>query len=185
MLNRRIITMYIASSSDPSVAVSAGHEASGRPSFAAFDEKDPALSTLRRQNKVRMEAPSFGIKLIQPRKFSKSSNPSAPPISWGIEATAASRSPFDGSGITVAILDTGIDRCHPAFEGIDICEKDFTGEGAGDANGHGTHCAGTICGRDVNGTRIGIARGIKKLLVGKVLGQSGSGSTEAIFDALQ
>ena len=39
-----------------------------------------------------------------------------------------------------------------------------------DDHGHGTHCAGTIFGRDVNNTRIGIARGVKKAMIGKVLG---------------
>lgn len=58
------------------------------------------------------------------------------------------------------------------------------GEGNGDRNGHGTHCAGTICGRDVKGTRIGIAPGISRLLVGKVLGENGGGSTDAILDAM-
>ena len=42
-------------------------------------------------------------------------------------------------------------------------------------HGHGTHCAGTIFGRDVDGMRIGVARGVKKALIGKVLGRDGGG----------
>jgi subtilisin family serine protease len=39
--------------------------------------------------------------------------------------------------------------------------------------------------RDVNNTRIGIARGVKKALIGKVLADDGSGSSEMIFRGIQ
>ena len=60
-------------------------------------------------------------------------------------------SPFTGLGIVVAVLDTGIDATHPAFAGVTLVKKNFTTEAAGDLHGHGTHCAGTIFGRDVSG----------------------------------
>ena len=88
------------------------------------------------------------------------------------------RSTWTGEGVTVAVLDTGIDSKHPAFAGVDIVEKDFTGTGNGDRQGHGTHCAGTIFGRDVDGKRIGVARGVKRALIGKVLGDEGGGDSE-------
>ena len=43
--------------------------------------------------------------------------------------------------------------------------------------------AGTIFGTDVNGMRIGVAKGVKKVLIGKVLGNSG-GSSETIAKAI-
>jgi subtilisin family serine protease len=104
---------------------------------------------------------------------------------WGIEAIGADRTPFTGYGITVAVLDTGIDSGHTAFNGIELIEKDFTAEGLGDENGHGTHVAGTIFGRSVEGVRIGIASGIKQALIGKVLGAQGGGSTSMITEAIQ
>jgi subtilisin family serine protease len=52
-----------------------------------------------------------------------------------------------------------------------------------DTDGHGTHCAGTIFGQDVDGQRIGIARGVREPLIGKVLG-SGGGDSESIFRAI-
>ncbi|MPZ21125.1 MAG: S8 family serine peptidase [Luteitalea sp.] len=103
---------------------------------------------------------------------------------WGIAAVNADTSPFDGTGVSVAVLDTGIDAQHPAFQGVALVQKDFTGEGDGDGQGHGTHCAGTILGRDVDGTRIGVARGVTRVLIGKVLDASGAGSSEALFDAM-
>ncbi len=104
---------------------------------------------------------------------------------WGVAAVKADTSPVTGSGVIVAVLDTGIDRTHPAFAGIEIVEKDFSGDGNGDKQGHGSHCAGTIFGRDVGGRRIGIARGVDKALIGKVLGDRGGGSSEMIFRGIQ
>ena len=51
-------------------------------------------------------------------------------------------------------------------------------------HGHGTHCAATIFGRDVDGTRIGVAPGVEKALIGKVLGDDGTGSSIMLFDAM-
>nr|WP_229419583.1 S8 family serine peptidase [Pseudoduganella dura] len=99
---------------------------------------------------------------------------------WGITAVGADRSRFSGAGVTVAVLDTGIDAAHPAFSGVQLVQQDFSGDGDGDAFGHGTHCAGTILGRDVGGTRIGVARGVTRALIGKVLGNDGSGSTDMV-----
>jgi subtilisin family serine protease len=76
---------------------------------------------------------------------------------WGLAAVGADASSRTGAGVTVAVLDTGIDAAHPAFSGVEIIEQDFSGSGNGDRQGHGTHCAGTIAGRAVNGTRIGVA----------------------------
>lgn len=55
---------------------------------------------------------------------------------------------FDGSGIDVAVLDTGIDFAHPALAPVMGTQQDFTGEGVGDGVGHGTHVAGTIASND-------------------------------------
>ena len=106
--------------------------------------------------------------------------------SWGLEAVRAGANGRDGSGITVAILDTGIDKKHPAFARLIAQErlvcKDFTrgkdvkDSEAPDEDGHGTHCAGVLCGDPVDGVRIGVAPGIHKLLVGKVLGAQGCDS---------
>lgn len=143
---------------------------------------------LRRRADVAAVAPELPTKLVEPLQTAPGSF--SPQISgttntWGVEAVAADTSPLDGQGITVAVLDTGIDINHPAFQGVSIVQKDFTGDGNGDVNKHGTHVAGTIFGQDVNGTRIGVARNIKKALIGKVLDNSGSGNTLWSFEAIQ
>ena len=85
---------------------------------------------------------------------------------------------FDGTGIHVAILDTGVLTSHEAFTGKNIIEACFsTGNSGGDCpNGsavdttssdaarpfpsnysgydHGTHVAGTACGTAANGSQL-------------------------------
>ncbi|MBY9022626.1 S8 family serine peptidase [Pseudomonas fluorescens] len=141
-----------------------------------------ALPTISNDPEVVALTPPMATKLIQPMKSSTVQQSKGD--SWGIAAVGADRSPFTGADVTVAVLDTGIDKSHPAFAGMDIVEHDFTGEGNGDVNGHGTHCAGTIFGRDVNGQRIGIARGVSRAVIGKVIGQN-DGDSQMIFEGLQ
>ncbi|NET17709.1 MAG: S8 family serine peptidase [Okeania sp. SIO1H6] len=138
---------------------------------------------LRRDPRTLALAPALPLKLIAPVE-SKDVTTSTAGSTWGIEAVGANSSPFDGSNITVAVLDTGIDPSHPAFTGVDLVQKNFTTESDNDLNGHGTHCAGTIFGQDVEGTRIGVARNIKRALIGKVLG-AGGGSSLTIAKAIQ
>jgi subtilisin family serine protease len=120
------------------------------------------------------------IRLIAPLSHSSVSGGD----SWGIAAVKADASTRTGDGVTVAVLDTGIDRSHSAFAGVDLVERDFSGDGDGDVHGHGTHCAGTIFGRDVDGVRIGLARGVGRALIGKVLRDDGSGESDMIFEAM-
>ncbi|MFC2025723.1 S8 family serine peptidase, partial [Chloroflexota bacterium] len=141
------------------------------------------IANLRRNRDVVAVAPSMPLKLIKP--FDVRAVPvDEGDTTWGVEAVGAHTSPFSGEGIVVAVLDTGIDATHPAFNGVDLVQKDFTGEGDGDHHGHGTHCAGTIFGQDTDGVRIGVAQGVRKAMIGKVLGQQGGGGTDQIYNAI-
>lgn len=140
---------------------------------------------IRRDPNVKAIAGVLPMKLIKPVKKGSKVTTSSVKNTWGIEAMGAHTSPFTGSGIRVAVLDTGIDDKHPVFEGVNLIKKDFTGEGHGDVNGHGTHCAGTIFGRDFKGTRIGVARGINTAIIGKVFGEEGGGDSKMLIDAIQ
>ncbi len=139
-----------------------------------------ASRALAARKDVRAVAPVIPMRLITPVPRPEDADAAAGGTAWGISAVKADLSPFDGSDVVVAVLDTGIANQHPAFAGVTIVEQDFTGEGNGDTHGHGTHCAGTIFGRDVDGTRIGVARGVKKALIGKVLGDNGGGSDSIV-----
>jgi len=144
---------------------------------------DKDAESLKRDPAVLSVAPVFPTRLIEP--VTRSSATTAGNIAWGVEAVEANQSTCNGSGVKVAVLDTGIDDGHAAFQGINITQQDFSGSGNGDTNGHGTHCAGTIFGRDVNGTRIGVAPGVTEVYIGKVLNNRGSGDTVMLMRGLQ
>lgn len=83
----------------------------------------------------------------------------------------------DGTGTTVAVLDTGIDASHPDLEGQLTAERNFTtSPSTSDLFGHGTHVASIIAGTGAasGGQYRGVAPGAT-LLNGKVLDDMGSG----------
>ncbi|MFD0471483.1 S8 family serine peptidase [Nonomuraea thailandensis] len=91
-----------------------------------------------------------------------------------VGAPTAWRQGFDGKGVKVAVLDTGIDVDHPDFAGRILATENFTtAPGIADRKGHGTHVASTIAG--AGGTYQGVAPAAS-LLVGKVLDDSGNGA---------
>ncbi len=138
-----------------------------------------------KKNTLKAFGRAVPIKLIKPKLKKINKARSLKNGNWGLNELGVDTSIFNGDGVTVAILDTGIFRDHPAFKGITIIEKDFTGEGNGDSNGHGTHCAGIIAGRPVDNVKIGVATGVNRLLIGKVLNKDGEGTTENIIDGIE
>lgn len=179
------MSRYIILRKDPPVsgARALGQAAGGGLGSAqvSVESLSPADQVdLRRDPEIVCLAPAMPTRLIQPM----STTPSTAAQPWGVGAIGADVSRYTGSDVTVAVLDTGIARSHPAFAGVDLIEKDFTCDGADDLNGHGTHCAGVIFGRDVEGVRIGVARGVQRALIGKVLGDNGGGDSTMIFDAM-
>lgn len=88
-----------------------------------------------------------------------------------------------GNRIRVAVLDSGIDRDHPAFRGVRITGADFAGGNENkpypffDNEGHGTHVAGIIAGRDCNGNVIGYSPNVE-LFVARVCGAEGCRSQD-------
>ena len=139
---------------------------------------------LRRDPRVQAIAETMPMKLIAPTAVNEAIQPAAADATWGVKAVRATDSPFTGNGITVAVLDTGIDPNHVAFQGVTLVRQNFTTEGDDDEHGHGTHCAGTIFGRDVGNLRIGVARGVQRAVIGKVLG-AGGGSSASLARAIQ
>jgi subtilisin family serine protease len=142
------------------------------------------VADARRDPTLLQAAPVMPVTLIKPKAGDEAGAVAETDVTWGVAAVGATATSFTGAGVTVAVLDTGIDAGHEAFVGKTIEQKDFTGEGDGDRNGHGTHCAGTIFGGKVGQLRIGVAPGIQKAIIGKVLDAQGSGSTDQILDGL-
>jgi Subtilase family len=95
-----------------------------------------------------------------------------------IGAPQAWQAGYDGKGVSVAVLDTGIDATHPDLAGKIAQTQNFSSSpDVVDRFGHGTHVADTIVGSGAasNGARKGVAPGAQ-LYIGKVLGDDGSGS---------
>ena len=87
-----------------------------------------------------------------------------------IGAPAAWAAGFTGTGVKVAVLDTGIDATHPDLASQVIAQKNFTEDPSNlDVIGHGTHVASTIAGTGAasGGQFKGVASGAR-LLDGKV-----------------
>ncbi len=153
------------------------------PAISTDTLPEHVVAELKSDPQVHLVVPTMPTRLISPVE-SKLAGPTALIANWGINAVRADKSRYDGHGATVAVLDTGIDRDHPAFAGMTLVEKDFSDHGNGDRHGHGTHCAGTIFGRDEARQRMGVARGVERALIAKVLGDDGAGQSEMIFHAL-
>jgi subtilisin family serine protease len=108
-------------------------------------------------------------------------------IDWGLESLGIPElwRQSQGEGIKVAILDTGIDDRHPDLLGAIADLKDFTGSALGtfDRVGHGTHVAGIVAARANGYGVIGVAPQ-SRLLIGKVLGDDGTGSSEIVAEGI-
>lgn len=90
----------------------------------------------------------------------------------------------DGSPLTVAVLDTGLNVDHVDFAGRVRAKVNFTSGAADDVsdrNGHGTNVAGIVV---ANGDHRGVAPGAGVVPL-KVLSDGGGGSFSAVADALR
>lgn len=81
-----------------------------------------------------------------------------------------------GSGVVVAVVDSGLDLDHPAFDGRVVSGWDFIDSDGqpDDGNGHGTHVAG-IVGGSASSAAPGAAPGVGVMPV-RVLDDAGAGS---------
>lgn len=89
---------------------------------------------------------------------------------------------IDGSGLSVAVIDSGIDRTHPFLQnnyltGVDFIRND---NDPNDLVGHGTHVAGIVGAGNEN---IGVAPGVQ--LIGLKVGEARQLSEASVVQALQ
>jgi cerevisin len=152
------------------------------PEAIAEIETDPKVEYWSYDNPIVLHAPT-------PQEIV-----AAPAKSWGLDRIDQRALPLDnlykelphkGEGVTVFVIDTGIDARHPEFEGRAKVGPSFVhGEFKelnttnSDTNGHGTHCAGTIASKSY-----GVAP--KANIVGLKIFDSTGGGDAGVVAALQ
>jgi thermitase len=92
----------------------------------------------------------------------------------------------EGSGVKIAIVDTGVQSNHPDLAGKvvggwDFVDNDSTPQ---DGNGHGTHCAGIAAAVTNNSTGIAGTAPKASILAVRVLNNSGSGTWTAVANGI-
>lgn len=141
-----------------------GYAATLTPEALATVRRDPDVAYVEQDQVVSLETTQSGA-------------------TWGIDRIDQRNRPLSGtytytstgSGVTVYIIDTGIQTSHSQFGGRAAVSYDAVGGNGQDCNGHGTHVAGTV-----GSTTYGVAKGVALRAV-RVLDCSGSGTTAGVI----
>ncbi len=135
---------------------------------------DTEVKKLQADPKVKYVEPDLTVKIV-----GKPGGGSPPPqlLPWGVNRIDADlNSGTGGAGVTIAVIDTGVDIDHPDLGnayigGINIVKPGYTPE---DDNGHGSHVSGIIAARNNSIGYVGVAP--NSSIVGvKVLDRRGNG----------
>lgn len=153
------------------------------PAFTV-DLPQSAIANLAQNPDVRYVSPDGAVQIIpglsdKGKKADKAKSLAKPPkgelentlrsLSWthmsttypldtGAESTWASPHGATGAGVTVALIDSGVDATNPDLAGqVLAVDVNPLAQTAGDGYGHGTHVAGIIAGNDPAGHYIGVA----------------------------
>ncbi|GHA31138.1 hypothetical protein GCM10010329_63210 [Streptomyces spiroverticillatus] len=104
-----------------------------------------------------------------------------------IGADKAWQAGYDGTGVKIAVLDTGVDKGHADLSTQVVGEKNFSeSPDLADRVGHGTHVASIAAGTGAasGGKYKGVAPGAK-ILSGKVLNDEGFGDDSGILAGIE
>jgi subtilisin family serine protease len=129
--------------------------------------------------------------------YPQGTNPNFVPDQWDFTSTYVdypgawnATTPDTGTGVRVAVIDTGVEADHPDLAGRVVQGKDFvlsdqtlSNFGRIDGNGHGTHVAGTIAANDDANGVIGGAFNAT-IVPARVLDCNGSGSSADVAAAI-
>ncbi|GAA3945695.1 S8 family serine peptidase [Actinoplanes auranticolor] len=169
------------SSAHPVRVVSTTLDSVGRPVIAvrtAIDERT-AVSLVkdaqRASNAVGVEVDAVATAFGEPIGTDPSRG-----RQWGLATIRAidAWSQSTGQGVTVAVVDTGVDASHPDLAGQVLTGYDVITDTTGtatDENGHGTHVAGTIAAATGNSAGVSAVAPYAKILPIRVLDADGTG----------
>ncbi len=136
-------------------------------------KKDSRVGFVTEDREVNILDKTNGVKaIVQPAQVAPT----------GIRRIGATSTIVRGLGITIAVIDTGIELTHPDLAGNILnkgtsCIRRTT---SNDDNGHGTHVAGTIAALDNGIGVVGVAPQAKLIPV-KVLDRNGSGTWSSVI----
>ncbi len=91
-----------------------------------------------------------------------------------------------GVGVTIAIIDTGVNCSHQDLNGRCVAGYDFVNDDANpaDDNGHGTHVAGIAAAATNNGIGIAATGFDARIMPMKALNRTGNGSHSSIANSI-
>src|SRR3954447_9938800 len=113
---------------------------------------------------------------------------------WGLDqihAPTARARGGKGAGVTIAVVDTGVDLNHPDLAAHLVAGTDLQAgstdcpPGPQDENGHGTHVAGIAAAATNNGIGVAGTAPDAKIMPVRVLDASGSGDSATIIKGIK
>ena len=166
--------------------------------ISKHNNSDPVLVVVEIEDKNMMQEARAaaekceGVLYTDPLAYFYTDEFSDPRVSeqWGltpIDAYDAWNGNSGLSGITIAVLDTGVRLTHEDLAGNILAGWDFIDNDSDpkDENGHGTHVAGIAAALCNNGKGIASPAGGAKILPVRVLNAGGSGDVLSISDGIR
>ena len=157
------------------------------------------MMAMEKSDKVKAVEKNHIYSIAKPSKDEKDPvTQAAEVLPWGVDRIDAEfvwpteeESGYTGAGITVAVIDTGIDKDHPdlvenIIDGLNFVRKKgkVLPDAWDDDNGHGTHCAGIIAAEDNEEGVIGVAPDAGLYAI-KVLNRRGMGFMTDIIAGIE